>query len=267
MRKFALLAAAGGLAMCGSFARADFIITANRVASSLSGYDQVTLSITNNGGTTAGNGSDANSTTQIDFAAYDSTGNGIRISSTAAVNSGKFVDVYSQASESSLSTSSWMVNPNTWAVFPISAPGTTSGGVLNKVGSTYVVDQATGGTHFTNTYTDGQNVAGISGDEFWSSGDSGTLTNHVFAQITILNTDALVIAAPSTATSSTARPGITLSGTWESGGTAFGVPGGSLTSANGSPITIPASVVPEPGSIACVGLGLGGLLLRRRRHA
>jgi hypothetical protein len=266
MRKFALLAAAGGLALAGSFARADFTITDTRVASSVSGYDTVTLFITNDGtnGTGGGASFDANSTTQIDFAAYDTSGNGIRISS-QNLHSGKFVDVYSAGAESSLPTTSWMVPVSSWSSLFGSASN-TAGAVLNKVGSTYVVDQASG-TTFTNTYTDGQNVGGISGDEFWSSGDSGALSATKFAQITILSTDNLVIAAPGTGTTATGRPGITTNGNWETAATAFGIPGGALTPADGSPMTIPATVVPEPASIACVGLGFAGLLLRRRRHA
>jgi hypothetical protein len=264
MRKFGLLAAVAGLAIGGSVAQADFVISSTRAQNAFTNgptsFDIITFTVTNNGL----NGTGA-STNNIDVAMFDSTGggkNGMLISATGPAGSPlpNYPDVFANFGETSLPHTSW-VNGNLHPTGVTLIQGGASVASMN--GSTFTFDQSNNSTDlFANSYTDLQMVAGLGGDMFWTSALNAPNVSGggVFAQATVIHGDSVTMVIPVSAGRNAP------STTWETGGTSFGQTGSSTIHPNAGG-TYTDSLVPEPASIGFLGLAAGGLLARRRRQA
>jgi len=270
MRKFGLLAAVAGLAIGGSVARADFVITSTRTQNitTIGGQavDRISFTVTNDGLNTTGTG-----TNNIDVALFDSTGGGkngmvISASNTADgsdANAGAlfsvpslvgYPDIFHKNSEFSLVNSSWIRNINGQASKAIGGSS-----IVTFPGGVFTLDQADGTGAFHNTYADQQLVGGFGGDEFWTASAPVISAGAIFVQATVLHGDSVTLAT------TVANGRTTPSTSWETGGTAFGVVNSSTIRPNATGTYTDA--IPEPASIGFLGLAAGGLLARRRRHS
>ena len=274
MRKFGLLAAAAGLAIGASVARADFVITTTTTPSTVTigskVFDTVSFFVTNNGANGTGT-----QTNNVDVAVYDSTNggkNGMLISSSntadgSSNNAGAVgtPDIFGQNAETSLPLTSWIHGINTKVSQPVQ--GTS---IVNfPTPGAFTEDQAPSNSNYNNTYADQSEVGGFGGVEAWLSGAPTITTATEFLQVTVEHGDSVTLVAP------TSAGRVIPSATWETGGTAFGinnskiiVPG--VNGQNGLPMSGANSLVvatPEPASLGFLGLAAGGLLARRRRQA
>jgi len=253
MRKYGLLAAAAGLALGGSVANADFVITSSRVA--LTGTtDQVTFSVQNNGlGNTAGfpnlQAFSAALYAPTSFNGTSYPGNGLFI---LANGSGKvFVNSASQSRFIDMSDG-----------FSTMAPVQANPSILNLDGS--VSNGSTG-------YTNGQQVAGIGlALGVTSSGIDDSSAALPFA-IAVVPTGDPVEVLQTTPTADVGATGNRIfAPTFQATATEWGANNGTSTkfvqaSNNVSaPFSDPAAV-PEPTSLGLIGLAVGGLFVRRRR--
>jgi len=245
MRKFALLALAAAAA-CGSVAKADFVVSSNRVSNAFTigtqSYDVVTWSVLNNGANATGT-----KLSQVDMAFYDPN-KGMLIGI-----SGGQPDIYNlnMGQVNTAPTVSYMDGNLSHTN---AAPGES---ILR---SNLTVDQASGSPGsdtFASTYTNQQAVAGIAGDLFWSgSQPTISVTPLAFAYTVVASGDPVSLLAPGAT-----RPS-PVSTTWEQPATGFGVVGGAFI-----PITSTITNTPEPASLGLLGIAAAGLLGRRRRNA
>lgn len=253
MRKLGLLAAAAGLALSGSMAKADFVISAvkstgptiNTQATDI--YDFI---VTNDG--THGTGTTINS---IDIAL--TSNNGMFI----GVRSGGRGDIFYTGAGSALD--SW-ISDQAFNTPPTSLTSGGNGNLTTTAGGTILLlgqDPSTNaGTsnNATSTFTANQLVQGIAGAIASTSGaDASPLW---FARAVV----------PAGSTVSLFTPGGTASAptsanrAFEPNSGVFSPLSGSFAAINNSGTSGPF-VVPEPSSLALFGIGAAGLLARRRK--
>jgi len=254
MRKLGVLAAAAGLAVSGSVVKADFVISSNRqvgavvVASgSTAGtYDLVSFTVTNTG--TNGTGTTVNS---IDIALYSASGMLIGVGTGA--KGGLPTTAADIFASKSANNNSWIAD-NT-SQFNLS---TTTGGSVLTFGSNPTTTAGVSAT--SQTFSNNELVGGIAGVIFASSPtlpQADGAPGVYFAQA-VVPTGASVELLNPVASGRAFEPnsGIfsPLSGSFQAN---------NLTTAGGPYV----NAVPEPGSLALVGIGAVGLLARRRRTA
>jgi len=274
MRKFGLLAAAAGLVIGASVARADFVITDTVTPStSTSGgktFDTISYFVTNNGANGTGT-----QTNNIDVAVFDSTGGGkngmlISGSNTADGSSGNagsvgYPDLFGNNGETSLPLTSHLLGINT----KVSQPTGGTSVVTFPTPGAFTEDQADGGGNFAHTYADLSEVGGFGAVQAWLSGAPTITSPTLFLQVSVEHGDSVTLVAP------TSAGRLSPNATWETGGTAFGINGTKIivpgvNGQNGLPMSGANSLVvatPEPASLGFLGLAAGGLLARRRRQA
>jgi hypothetical protein len=227
MRKYAVLAAAAGLALTG-VAKADFIIDHTRVAitsGQFSGDDMVTFTVTNNGlGNTVGTSkllavdvtmgsTDANP--KFFIRTYDNDGSGINDDADLAGNAGTPLGSFVRAGTTAQFT---IVSSNP----PLNSPD----------------DQVT--TKANAPYTDGQSLPGFEmvGAANLTGGGVNVATPKTFAVAVVPTGQQVHLSGLLGAESGDALP---------------------FTA------DAPGTNVPEPTSLGLLTLGLGGLMVRRRR--
>jgi hypothetical protein len=250
-----MLAAAAGLALCGSVAKADFSISAVKSVGPTIGSqttDVYDFILSNNGANSTGT-----TINSIDIALLSSQGMYI------GVRSGGRGDLFYTSAASA--NDSW-ISDQAFNTPPTSLTSGGNGNLTTTAGGTILLlgqDPATnaGTSNSATTFTANQLVQGISGAIVSSSGaDSSPLW---FARA-VVPTDSVVTLLNPGGTASTPTPNATRLFEPNSGVVSPLV--GSFAPINDSGTSGPF-VVPEPSSFALVGIGAAGLMSRRRRTA
>jgi len=270
-RKIGLLAAAAGAAFCGTMAKADFTITSTRTVGNVvnpSGgpagtYDTVDFFLTGTGTSNSVAGSSS-----ITGALYDASGMliGVGAGGKSPVGTTQ-ADIFATASavNNNYLTQSWVADNTS----PFSLGSTTSdsfgghGAVLlmgNTPSSSGGVDPL-GGT----TFTANELVAGVYGTIF-NSGGTAQATPIEFAQAVVPTGSTVFLLNPSGTKGSASANASRLFGP----SSGIFSPGGGFSNAAANNLSAPFQdpvATPEPGSIGLIGLGMAGLIARRRRRA
>jgi len=255
MRKLKLLVAVAGIAVSGSLAKADFVISSTRASNAFTlnsqSYDIVTFQVTNNGNNGTGTkmqSIDVALLAPTSFNSQSFANNGMLIGS--AFGEG---DVFSIDSAPSGSNASF-----------IKGAGLSSNAGASVMLLNGTIDNA---PYNSSTYTDQEKVAGISGTIFsTASYPPANSTPYTFAHVAVPTGDPVELLNPNVSRTFEPNSGIF------SGRNADNTPAltTSVTATNltSGPFVDPGSAsVPEPASVALVGIGAAGLLVRRRRSA
>jgi hypothetical protein len=241
--------------------RADFYISSLRVPNAVTvgdkSFDTITFFVTDTG--TNHTGSTLN---LIDVGMYDSTGggkNGMLIS--AGGMAPGYPDVYDSYGESSLPHTSWV---NGSIPFANLTPGFS---VATMVGTQFTFDLEgpnNGGLGLKESYSDGQEVAGIGAVIFWLQSYPNASAGLAFAQATVEHGDQVTLVTP-------VDLGRTVpSSQWETGGTGFGIPKAHQVFSNATgtyqDTDFSEVPVPEPAGAGLFALSAMRSLCRRRRR-
>lgn len=248
MKKYALLAAAASLALGGSLARADLVVSSQRTPGTT--YDTVTFFVTDTGtGTTAGS---SQALTEADAVLFSPQGllTGPRTSTNTSA------DIFG-ANPATAGTASY-----------ITIVGSNGAGVADNFGN----QSTTGGSVLLTSTSDpsgytfktepgasdgtgGVLVSGIAGTAFFAGDSVADSTPVQFAVAVVPHNGTVELLAPVN------HP----NPLWEPVGTVFSDAGMGPTYAGNALTAAYVNAVPEPASIGLLGLLAGGLIRRRRQ--
>jgi len=259
MRKLGLLAAAAGLALGGSTAKADFVISSTRTAGptiNSAATDIVDFTVTNNGAN--GTGTTIKS---FDVGLYSPSGMyiGVRTGANAGIPDVLFQQLASQSL-------SWIAD-EAFHTPPTSPEQPALGNGGNLAGISQLVlplgqNPSTGTGVLTNTFTQNQLVQGIYA--FLQTTGTADASPLWFARavvphnasVSLLNTGGTATAPTGSGRSFAPNSGLLSPGS------------GSFAAINNNGVSGAfTDAVPEPGTLSLVGIGAAGLLARRRRIA
>jgi len=258
MRKLGFMAAAAGLILSGSLAKADFVFSAQSQPGPTIGTQATTIYdfFVNNDGTHS-TGTGINS---IDIAIYSPSG--VYIGVRTGLNAGK-PDVFYTASGSA--QDSWISDEfgATTSAPPITGNG---GNLTNKTGGNVLAFGAnpatTGGTADSNTgFTANQLVGGIAGTIFSTAGADPTPLYFARAVVPAGATAVLLENPGGTASAPTSNA----SRVFEPNSGVLSPGTGNFAATNDSGTSGPFNAVPEPASFGLLTVVGLGLVARRRR--
>jgi len=255
MRKLSLLAAVAGVAISGSLAQADFVLSSVRTPNALTlgaqSYDLVTFKVLNDGNNGTGtkmSSIDVALLAPTTFNSQTFANNGMLLGS--AFGEGDVFNINSPPSGSNQSA--------------IKGAGLSS----NAGAKVLLLNGTLDSTPYnSSTYTDQQLVAGISGTIFsTASFPPANSTAYTFARAYVPTGNPVEILAPNALRAFEPNSGIfTGKNADNSVTTSQNVVASNFS--NGAFVDPGAAQVPEPTSLAVVGIGAAGLLARRRRTA